>query len=112
MKGIARVKARIDSRKKGEEEEEEKYRGWDVVLTEKDSPFYELSRKITGLYKSSISKTDNSGTARFNPVIEIETDRRGGDPLRHLYVDEDCQIRVLLKYPSLMKKFKDEGRDP
>ena len=112
LKGIARVKARVDSRKKGEQEEEENYKGWDVVLTEKDSPFYELSRKITGLYKSSISKTGNNGTARFNPVIEIERYRRAGDPLRHLYVDEDRQTRVLFKYPSLMKKFKDEGKDP
>jgi hypothetical protein len=111
LKGIARVKARVDSRKKEEQEEEQKYKGWDVILSEGDSPFYELSRKITGLYKSSIYKTDNNGRARFNPIIEIKRYRRAGDPLRHLYVDGDRQTRVLFKYPSLMKKFKDEGKD-
>jgi hypothetical protein len=112
LEGIARVKGRIESRRKEEQEEELKYREWDVILTQEDSPFYELSKKISSLYNSSISKGDNNKRVRFNPLLEIKKYRRVGDVLRYLYINDRRPVRAIFKNPSLMKIIKDEGKEP
>lgn len=106
---IAKMKARIELRKKEEWEDEQKYQEWKIDLTKQDAPFYELSKKVVTLYQSQINEIDNNGV-RVNPLLEIKKYRRHGDVLRHLYIDERDRVRVLWKYPSLIQRIEENGK--
>ena len=109
LEKISEMKARVDLRRKRQEDEEMKFGKWDATLTEDDTPFFELAVKLSKPYRNEDTSTDKRILTTFNPAKEILRYRRIGDPLRHTGVSIARQIRVLMKHPSFMKEIN-EGR--
>ncbi|MGB7884231.1 MAG: hypothetical protein WBL44_16010, partial [Nitrososphaeraceae archaeon] len=109
LEKIAEMKARVDLRRKRQEDEEMKFAEWDVTIAENenDTPFFELAAKLSKPYRNEDTATDKRIPTTFNPAKEILRYRRIGDPLRHTDVSVARQIRALMKHPPFLKEIND-----